>query len=576
MKWCPISRRHFLQGAGGTVLALPLLPSLLSRQARAQLLATSPQKTFIGIAGNAGMIDWIGPNSILMPRLPLNLMNDARTDTNPLVANLLTYRKDASTANQRVYRGTLTSLLQGGQISQIIDSSFNSLLPKMNMMQGFDYVPLAAYHHNAHFGNMWDTAGSDTNMMTPMASIDHVMAYSQNFYKNPALRGRTVAWSANDLENRLGGSGGYGGPSATYVDPSNPLTGGIVGATIWTNPVALWDKFFGTNMGTTPVKKTLVDAVLADYKALRNHSRLGSADRNSLDQHIALLQNTQQQLATTISALQPCPRPPANAPSGTYWGAGLYPRNGISCTYEDRVLLLHTMNSVIASIIASGLCHSFLGSASSIISVDPGKFHEWSHAGRANDENNGEGAIADPAQYELLVRQNTHTLRDIFLDLARKLDAIKPDGVNSLLDNSLIAYVQEHSRRGHESFNTPIITAGSAAGVIKTGQYIDFRRFENIYRDDKVFTRFGFPINQVWANWLRAMDVPPTEFEKLNPPANAHSYFTINGRHTGYGCTGNGNFLHDLLTGMYRADYDPANWNGRDLSAWLPFLTPTS
>ena len=37
MKWCTISRRHFLQGLGKASLALPLLPSLLPREARAQV-----------------------------------------------------------------------------------------------------------------------------------------------------------------------------------------------------------------------------------------------------------------------------------------------------------------------------------------------------------------------------------------------------------------------------------------------------------------------------------------------------------------------------------------------------------
>src|SRR5579862_4224995 len=70
MKWNSISRRHFLQGTGAA-LALPLLPSLLSKEARAQ---TAPvQKSFIGIAAFNGLYRMIGPYSQLMPPLPYDI-----------------------------------------------------------------------------------------------------------------------------------------------------------------------------------------------------------------------------------------------------------------------------------------------------------------------------------------------------------------------------------------------------------------------------------------------------------------------------------------------------------------------
>jgi len=89
-----------------------------------------------------------------------------------------------------------------------------------------------------------------------------------------------------------------------------------------------------------------------------------------------------------------------------------------------------------------------------------------------------------------------------------KLDA------NALLDNTLIACIHEHGKRGHESWNVPVITFGSAGGVLKTGQYIDYRNMTK--RDDQVFTRFGYPINQFLANALTALGVPKDQFEPLN------------------------------------------------------------
>jgi hypothetical protein len=554
MKWCPITRRHFLQGAGNAVLALPLLPSLLSRQALAQLMSTPVQKTFVGIKAANGLFEALGPNSLLMPKLPLNL------SPNPGLA------VRTQVGRHSVHAGALTSLMQDGKISQLINESYNSLLPKMNMMQGFDYVPLASFHHNAHFGNQWDVAGSGGRV--PIApSIDQIMAYSTNFYKNPALRGRSVAYTACELEQGFGGAGQFGGPSATFKDPSNPLTSEIVSTPAFASPLALWERFFGSGTIKTPLKATLVDRILADYKSVRTNPRLGAADRQMLDNHISFMQETQRQVASVAGACATPSRPPDNAPSGTYWGAGIYARNGIPCTYEDRVQLLLTMNSVITAIVACGLCHSFLSQANFIITHTPGDdYHQWSHDGWNNDENK----VNNQASYDLLLKHNNDVLRLQCLDLAKKLDAIKPDGVTSLLDNSLIMWLQEHSKRGHESWNVPVITWGSAGGAIKTGQYIDYRDVQSTYRDDRVFTRFGFPINQLWANIMKAVGVPPSEFEAYNKMTATHPYFVVNGRLTGYGATAGGDPAHDLMK------YYSEGWKNHDLSGWLPFFTPTS
>jgi hypothetical protein len=129
------------------------------------------------------------------------------------------------------------------------------------------------------------------------------------------------------------------------------------------------------------------------------------------------------------------------------------------------------------------------------------------------------------------------------------------------LDNSLIACVQEHSKRGHQCWGVPAITFGSAGGVLKTGQYVDFRNFKS--GDDKVYTRYGYPINQLWANWLQALGVPATEYEALNKAGDP--MFQVGGRLTGYGASKFGD------PGFTQKSYSAA-WNGYDLSGPMPFL----
>ena len=52
----PMNRRMFLRGAGGTVMAVPFLPSLTSRAFAADPVSPKPGKCFVGICTDHGEI----------------------------------------------------------------------------------------------------------------------------------------------------------------------------------------------------------------------------------------------------------------------------------------------------------------------------------------------------------------------------------------------------------------------------------------------------------------------------------------------------------------------------------------
>jgi hypothetical protein len=426
VKFSRLNRRHFLQGLGAS-LALPLLPSLFKNEAFAQAMPV--QKTFVGVLAQNGLYRMYGPQSLLMPQLPFD---QATYLTKGLTTIPVAGRHD-------VHAGDLVSMASanGGAISNIVDSDFTSLLPKMMMIQGMDYLSLAYCHHHAQFGNADDENSNATSGNPPMASIDRVLGYSSSFYKNPSNIGRAVCFTANSQE----ASSGYQG-SSTWQDPTQPTTSPIVYTSpIYSDPAVLFDAFFMTNtQSAQPLRKTLVDQVFADYKALRgNNSRLGTVDKQRLDLHLTFLQQTQQKVAALAPVCSQM-RPATNL--------------------TDRATILTTMNDVIASLAACGLCNSFLGWAQSLVSSDPNDYHKWSHAGYDNDND----VIADQTSYDNLVNNNRGIMKDIALDLAKKLDA------NHLLDDSFVVVANEHNKRGHESWNTPVITFGSAGGTFKTGQ----------------------------------------------------------------------------------------------------------
>jgi hypothetical protein len=524
MKIDPLSRRGFLQGAGAA-LALPILPSLLPREVEAQAMPV--QKTFVGVVANNGLYRMYGPDSILMPPLPL--------DQTAYNAKGLTA---VTTPRHTIHTAPLQQLAtaNGGKISQIVDSSFNSLLPKMNMIQGLDYLGLGWSHHQAHFGNSGSDASSSSDGNPPQAGIDQVLAYSSSFYKNPALKGRSVAFTANPSDASSGYQAGY-----MWSDPANPMTSNVVfSSPIYTNPATLFDAYFQTQSAQmTPLKQTLVDKVLADYKSLRqSNTRLGAADKAKLDLHISMIQQTQQKVTAVLPMCGAMTRP--------------------SASLTDRATILTTINSVITSLVACGYCNSFIGWAHSIADADPNNYHKWSHEGFQNDDSTGyTNLIVNQTSYDNLVLNNTNIMKDICLDLATKLDQV------GQLDNTLIACVQEHNKRGHESWNVPVITFGSAGGVIKTGQYLDYRDFSS--GDDLVFSRFSFPHAQFLANVMLAMGLQKSEFESLQK--HCSSRFAAN---SGYGVTEFNNATTNA--GVFDGHYD-SSWQGHDCSGWLPGLT---
>ncbi|NUO49813.1 MAG: DUF1552 domain-containing protein [Polyangiaceae bacterium] len=499
MKFNRKSRRFFLQGAGATLLALPMLESLLPKGVA---MAATP-KSFIGIGAWNGLYRMYGPDSQLMPRTP---------ESNGSLVGLSKVNVPGCHA---IHHGLLSELAtaNGGRISEIIDEEFTPLLPKMMMMQGFDFIGLGWYHHYGQFGNWHRTAGMDEGN-PDMATLDNVLA---DWFGSQGLPGDVVTYSAASNDTDYGCSFRADGTRT---------------ASRFSDPGILWDKYFADAQIPTDFKLLLVDRVLEDYKALKNNPRLGAEDRIRVDNHIEHLYSTQkevQEVGAVCDQLRP------------------------ETDLGDRGLVLRTMNDVIVGLISCGMANSFMGWAAALVSDDPEQWHVWSHAGYDNDND----AIADSVAYDGIIAQSKSVMKDMCLDLAKKLDALDQ------LDNCVIACIQEHNKRGHESWNVPVITFGGAGGTFKTDQYIDYRNIAD--RDDVVYSRFGFPINQLYANLLMSMGMPASDFEALNKTRDdgAGSPFKAG---SGYGV----NAIHPDAAFDYSLGGHYASWSNYDLSGWLP------
>jgi hypothetical protein len=226
------------------------------------------------------------------------------------------------------------------------------------------------------------------------------------------------------------------------------------------NPVAMWNRLFAqfnadpTEMAVLRAKRvSVLDAVKGQFDAVR--AKAGSADRERLDQHAALVQDLEGRLQNEPVLGEYCMQPPAPA--------ALAPddanvMNQISRAHLDMIKMAFACDLTrVASIqYSNGANHHtfpFIGSNSD--------GHGLSHAG--NDD------VA--AWNEWTVRQTWYC--EEFAYLLSQLASV-PEGDVTMLDHTAIVWVNELAQGNtHSHDRMPFVIAGSAGGYFNTGRYVN-------------------------------------------------------------------------------------------------------
>jgi hypothetical protein len=146
-------------------------------------------------------------------------------------------------------------------------------------------------------------------------------------------------------------------------------------------------------------------------------------------------------------------------------------------------------------------------------------------------------AEPDGVRQQAMLDSHREFFEAVFLDLANKLDVEEADG-RTFLDNSLLFWTQESGATTHDPVSMPVVTAGSAGGYFRTGQYVDYRDRENTsmahdYMPEYELLRPGISYNQWLANVLYSMGVPREEFEREGFAGYGHDYREGNWEHDG-------------------------------------------
>jgi Protein of unknown function (DUF1552) len=489
-------RRQFLRGAGGTLLAIPFLPSLLPRSAQA---ATGARPKFFINFSTANGGAW----------------NENMFPADSMLTESMTY------AGRTIQRGALTPTVSGGKssLSPVLSAPTAKMTPrilgKMNVIKGFD-MPYSLVHHSGGFlGNYARNDSTTYGKGKEIPTLDQLMAYSPSFY--PDLSGtllRSMHVGTPDTAKAV---------SFYWANPA-AKSGGIVPIAGTGDSLSLFKKVFVPTQASPVVQRTpVIDRVFENYRRLRqSNRRLSTADGQRLDEHLARLQEIQRRSKVIISC-QGVQQPTTNA--AKYW---IYPGPKGAV---DSIPAFQLLNDVLVAAFLCGTSRiatfDSQGALAGFTDYQGGyrgttDFHGLIHLSSQTDD--PAVALESQAQiYPVWQRYFEH----VFLDLITKLDVDDGSG-QSLLDSSLVVWEQECASITHTAACMPIVAAGAAGGTLKTGSFID-------YRNRMVTRMFGggakqpFSPGLIWNQWmgvkLQAMGIPRSEYEipSLQPgrPAGA-------------------------------------------------------
>ncbi|MEK6555433.1 MAG: DUF1552 domain-containing protein, partial [Bdellovibrionota bacterium] len=263
-----MNRRLFLTGMGKAALALPVLPSLLPREAWAQAAQIAPR--FIAMSSQNGAVrsvNWF-PNSV---------PTQTKLSIYPAVGGTAFYAAPA----HDIHSGPIPYTTANG-ISQYFDQRFNPFVSKMNFLKGLDWRYLPDQNHVGPplLGNISVASSNLSGFTNHFPTIDQIMAYATNFYPNNGI-GYVRSIQAN-LRGGQGLSFGF----------QNPLqrTGTVGPIPTSHDPKILFNQLFpgappsggGASASPTPY----IDAVLANFKSVRDGRAIGRTDKIQLQAHM--------------------------------------------------------------------------------------------------------------------------------------------------------------------------------------------------------------------------------------------------------------------------------------------------
>jgi hypothetical protein len=456
------SRRQFLTSTGSTFLMLPPLLSIMTKEAAAQSAAQKKVRSVIYI------------NTLGIDEHQIVPMTDP--------AGLVTHPGAVHTRYK-----DLNSF--AGPFSRMIDSSFTSMYPHMNVFKG---LSLCGGSYQGH--NLTVLSGSHSGYREPIygKSIDVIMEQSANVYKTgdnvkqKALRigGNPGGHFSYDINNgNLLFSNYLQGDTAVFNQIFKGLTGAPVGVPLQQQ----------TN------SKLVVDKVYADLKALESNKRLSSEDRSILNRYISSIFDVQKKVQTSNAGTGPVCTPLTLPLDATTTGNGWYFPSDSYWQIQNTSVVFDNYIEMIRM--------AFLCDLTRVVVVQN---NIWSDS--PIDPNSQGGLHHECPSSEVSADRQQWGLKKM-LKLATALQSSPDPQGGTLLDNSTVLYTNELGSwtAAHNTFAIPSVMFGRGGGLFKSGYFVDYSQ-----RNMKDWPNPGYtpgrPYKQLLQSIMQSMGVTKAEY----------------------------------------------------------------
>ncbi len=465
MRFDKVNRRVFLQGVGGLLVSIPVLPSLAEKAFAAGPDLSVCNKRFFTIS-----------NRNQFPGYWLY----------PFAENTLTQ------ATGYKYRdiSTITDLCP------MLGAGFQPYASKMALLRGLN-MGFVGHTSTGILGNIAGTVyGGDGTFsgMTIEKTIDVFMAQHRGKSAGDILR------MGIGTQNSMTSDGS----ASMFFQTGMPFTNNG-------NPYLIYQNKFVVAppppAGVLAGKKKLVDLILGDLRDnLRNKSFLSNADKVQLSNHFDFVSDLQGRYAGTA------PPPPSCVP---YTGS-LRNSNGNSIGESETEVTLQQYTEDCATILSEAIkCNvatigniaAGVGANGTTVAAIGGGANVW-HLEYAHGNMKTE-----------LTNINQWVLQNLFLKMIQQLD-VEESGGKTFLDNSIISFVTELSEE-HFGHDHSIIIAGSGNGTVNTGRYYDFRDYNHTkaqsiisdYTGAYPAYKLGMPYKRYWNGILQSWGLLPADYE---------------------------------------------------------------
>lgn len=474
------SRRMFLLGAGGAMLAIPFLPSLVPREARAQTTPGAVPKRYVSLWTN---YDYGHPRH-WYPTLGT-------------LSQSLTKPGEAAVGYQ-----SLRSLLGTNRgLSRILGPALTPHLGSLNLMRGLDFIEYIGHGWGHNFGNLAGTVTNDKlTALTQVPTIDQVLGRSPKI--NPsasepflmANNGATVSYGPN-------GGGAIVRKSAMATTPRE------VYQTIFRGGAA---PEAGQTVEPHPRTDTL-SRVLEDYKRVRNGPQISALDRTVLDNAVDKLSDVQRNL--TKQATQGCSYKGLSQSFETYH-------------FDSRTTLKNMADLLVAAMMCD--LNRVFHFAGYISDAYYNRSSEEFHNGHSHQPL---ATVAGRLNHEYMADIQGQFVTNFLGPLLDGMAAAIDTNGKSILYNSLVHFSIEHGTV-HSFSDVPVLLAGNAGGALTSGHMIDYTNkaiFDGAFNvpaeggwsgdpnnPNWVGFYHGLPVNRVFNTVMQAMGLARSDYERTD------------------------------------------------------------